>query len=94
MPRISVCLNRPAEPLEPNSWSAENENIDYCKRCWPTIEIEDLQRALGKNHGVSDELLEHDLKQCTDLDGCDHPPYDDCDYTCVKCGAKLTEEDD
>lgn len=92
MPRISVCLNRHEEPLNPTGWSAENENIDFCKKCWPRIDICDLREHVTDE--IIDEDLEHDLKQCTNLDGCDHPPYDECDYTCEKCGKLLTEEDD
>jgi len=79
MPRISVTINLEDEG-KPLLFSAENNNYDYCKKCYAEIAEGDL----AKKEGVSPEAVWPDA---------DHPDYDDCDYECEECGKALTRED-
>ena len=79
MPRISVTINL-ADQDKP-LFSAENNNYDYCNKCYANIAGGDHAEA----EGVSPEA------ECLDAD---HPEYDGFgDYECEECGKVLTRED-
>lgn len=92
MPRISVCIN--IADKDKQGFSAENDNIDYCKKCIDFVEVSDLRATQGLLTGayadLTDEQLQHAIDENSD---CDHPCYSECDYTCSGCGKPLTRED-
>jgi hypothetical protein len=81
MPRVSVCTNLDDEKKKGFRFSAENDNTDFCKRCYRHLKAEDI----AESNGVSLEAVDM---------GADHPFYADDDYTCHCCGCKLREGDE
>lgn len=91
MPRLSICLN-PNDPKQ----NYENENVDFCQRCWETHvfaadELDALE--IMKVSGCSKELVEKALAIEDRISGCDHPDYDETDYTCACCARTLKSKD-
>lgn len=89
MPRLSICLNR-ADPDQ----NFENENLDICQQCWPSIGMEafEIQEQVGPR--VTVEQVQVDIQNATMSCGAEHPSYDGEGYKCALCGDELTEEDD
>ena len=69
----------------PRVYSGESEPVDFCKKHFPTEE--EARKKYGEGEGPDGR------GNCFDY-ASDHPPYDECDYTCETCGKLLTEKDD
>ena len=87
MPRISVCTNY--DERSNQNFSAENDNLDFCRSCYKTVNL----FTLAASHGVTG-----DVNEATELDA-EHFSYGDdeeygLDPRCEKCNRKLTERDD
>ena len=79
MPRVSVCEN--FEDFDAGrSDDPMNCNIDYCRSCHSDICLEEI----ATEYGVPDAAVEME---------CDHPCYEDWDYSCEQCGCTLTDKD-
>lgn len=87
--RLSICLNR-----NDHNQNFENENLDICKDCWPSIAMEafEIQEAVGSK--VTVEQVQVDIQDAIIACGASHPPYDGEGYKCALCGDELTQEDD
>ena len=81
MPRVSVCTNLADEQRMGSRWSAENNNYDYCQKCYAHLRSEDI----AESEGVDEDAV------CMEQD---HPDYEDDDYTCDCCHKRLTRRDD
>lgn len=57
---------------------------DFCARCFPSEPL--AQRRFGAGEGPDGR------GNCFGYDD-DHPPYEDTDYLCERCGRELTEKD-
>lgn len=79
MPRVSVCENW-EDFSAGRSDDPMNNNLDYCKDCYADLILE----VIATEYGVPEEAVEM---------GCEHPWYDDWDYSCEQCGRELTERD-
>jgi hypothetical protein len=89
MPRIGITLNY-SDRNEPG-FSAENENLDFCRVCWP----HKAKKIVAGYAGVSEEARKAAFQEMSaNPEGEEHPPYDDCDYSCECCGKLLTNKDD
>jgi len=73
----------------PRIYDSASDPIDFCKRCFPKSEA-----AAEKQYGdVSKTGDGPDGRgNCFGYNE-DHPPYEECDYDCEKCGKRLTEND-
>ena len=74
MPRISYCTNY--EDRDKPGFSGENENLDFCRRCWRHRFERVPQKLIGT--GAID-------------DDADRPEYEG-DHFCDRCGKQLAEE--
>lgn len=92
MPRISVCIN--LEDKDKPGFSAENDNLDYCKKCIDFVKVSDLRGLQPLLQDAYKDLTDEQLQQAIDENSdCDHPCYSECDYTCTSCRKPLTRED-
>lgn len=71
----------------PRIYSRCSDPYDYCRECFPKTEV--LARKLHGHDGDGPD----GRGDCFGYDE-DHPPYDEADYRCHKCGKPLTGEDD
>lgn len=69
----------------PRIYSSCNDPLDFCKRCFPGEKT-----AKSRYEDVGDGP--DDRGNCFEYDA-DHPPYEDTDYVCEKCGRYLGEKD-
>ena len=87
MPRIDNCGKNVADYCEKTGEGSST--FDVCNEC--ASELHHFPHAF-------DEFLPpyngDPLGDEGYFAGCEHPPYDECDYTCEICEAKLTAEDD
>ena len=72
----------------PRVYDSANEPIDYCRYCFHWIE-----RVAEELHKFPVLSTANDGRGCCFSVGCEHPPYDEWDYKCAKCGDTLGESD-
>jgi hypothetical protein len=72
----------------PRIYDSASNPIDFCKRCFPAEST--AEKKYG-NVAVTGEGPDG-RGNCYGYDE-DHPPYEDCDYNCEKCGKLLTAND-
>lgn len=70
----------------PRIYSSANDPQDFCMRCFPKTEAKGREKYAGTGTGPDGR------GDCFDYDA-DHPPYENEDYCCAKCGRKLSEKD-
>lgn len=86
MPRISYVSSKSFIRGE-QSHSPENENVDFCQRCFNRITtLEKARDAMDVPDDIPDEFVDWEGEQ-------GHPPYEG-DYECYGCGKELGEFDD
>lgn len=79
MPR--ACVTKNYEDFESGrDRDPMNSNLDYCKACYSDLCIGEL----ATEYGVPDDAVAMD---------CEHPWYDEWDYSCEQCGCALKDED-
>ena len=66
-------------------YTSESDPVDFCRVCSPS-ESEAIKKYGNLGDGPDNR------GNCFSYDE-DHPPYQETDYTCEKCGKKLTERD-
>lgn len=71
----------------PRLCKSNSEPVDYCAACFPPTREKAFELWGDKGDGPDGR------GNCFEYD-CDHPPYDDTDYKCHKCGDKLEYQDD
>jgi len=71
----------------PRVYDSANEPIDYCRYCFPS------ERVAEELHKFPVLPTANDGRGCCFSVGCEHPPYDEWDYECAKCGDALGESD-
>jgi hypothetical protein len=81
MPRVSVCENLADQERKGIHWSAENDNTDFCQKCYQHLDAEEI----AESYKVSVEAVDM---------GADHPQYEGEDYRCHHCRRTLTGRDD
>lgn len=62
-------------------YTSKGEPLDFCLSCVPSEE-EAIKEHGDLGNGPDDR------GNCFDFDS-DHPPYDECDYSCHTCNEKL-----
>lgn len=72
----------------PRITDSNSSPMDFCRRCFPRPE---RVAAFKYQFPVSDRA--NDGRGCCFEYECDHPEYECDDYTCEKCGERLTKED-
>jgi len=81
MPRVSVCTNLADKERLGARFSGENNNLDYCRKCYAAL----TESVIALHHGVSVDAVDM---------GADHPYYADDDYSCERCGKRLGISDE
>jgi hypothetical protein len=71
----------------PRVFDSANEPFDYCRYCSPS------ERVAEELHKFPVLPTANDGRGCCFSVGCEHPPYDEWDYKCAKCGDTLGESD-
>lgn len=69
----------------PRIYTSTSDPVDFCAECFPT---EGEARALYGEQGDGPD----GRGDCFEYDG-DHPPYEDEDYHCNTCKARLGRDD-
>lgn len=67
-------------------YNSESEPLDFCLKCFPKTEAEAFKKYGGRESGPDDR------GDCFGYQ-CDHPDYDDCEYSCEVCNKPLTGKD-
>ncbi len=70
----------------PRVYASNSDPIDYCRTCFYALAY--VLHGLHETGEGPD-----DRGDCFGYD-CDHPEYEDTDYTCWNCGRHLTSRDD
>ena len=87
MPRISYVSSK-SFIMGEQDHSPENENLDFCRRCFARIKTLDKARAVMQvPSDVPDEFVDWEGEQ-------DHPGYHGEGYACFSCGNELGDNDD
>jgi len=87
MPRISYVSSKSFIAGE-QTHSPENENIDFCVRCFGKINsLEKARDIMDVPDDVPDDFVDWEGEQ-------DHPGYDGEGYGCYNCNRVLTGADD
>lgn len=69
----------------PRIYTSASDPLDFCKRCFPGEKTARQRYAnVGDGPDGRGNCFSHND---------DHPPYEDEDYTCEKCGNRLGERD-
>jgi hypothetical protein len=93
MPRLEVMPGDEATTIAHDRWLLRGDGcttFDLCKGCAKEVDglnLRDINNKLEPQNGEpkgSYVLLAGD---------CEHPPYEENDYSCVVCGEALTEKD-
>ena len=67
----------------PRIYDYRSEAHDFCKGCMPTEKAAREMYDHTRKYGDQSEFAYNDV----------HPPYEDTDYECEKCGRQLRVQD-
>jgi hypothetical protein len=72
----------------PRIYDSANDPLDFCRQCYPAEAVAEKKYGDVKKTGEGPD----GRGNCFGYDA-EHPPYEDEEYDCTKCGCRLGEND-